>query len=254
MSISWEKRWSLAVAVVVVAACGTGVVGLLTGEPTIEGRTVRSLVRQATHDSQFGSTNYEALAVFRRNGAKAVAAFAQILAPTHPDFASSIACALTKRYWLECRLPAWLRTWAQRTVLEADRRKSDREWAVVWCASLGPEARAAHPALLSACRDLDPAVREAAVKSLARTEVPFRIAVPLLSQRLLQDSSGGVRAWAAFSLGLFGENAESAIPALRQATNDPFWLTPSRAREALQRIETAIATKKEAEFSLSGAP
>ena len=254
MSVSWERRRLLLVALVMAAACGTGIVGLLTGEPTIEGRTVRSLVRQAAHDSQFGSTNNEALAVFRRNGGKAAAALAQIMAPTHPSFLRSLARALTERYWLECRLPAWLRTWTQRTVVEADTRERDRESAVVWCASLGPQASPAHPALLAACRDLDASVREAGVKSLARTEVPARIAVPLLSQRLLQDSSGSVRAWAAFYLGLFGEKAEAAIPALCQATNDPFWLTPSRAREALLRIETARATKSDAERVLPGAP
>jgi len=137
--------------------------------------------------------------------------------------------------------------------LEEERRISDREWAVVWCASLGPDARAAHPAILAACRDLDSSVRAAAVKSLARIEVRPDQAIPLLSQILLQDCSGSVRGWAAFSLGLYGDNAEAAIPALRQATSDPYWLVPSRAREALKQIETAMAGKEKTKQAVSTA-
>jgi HEAT repeat protein len=142
-------------------------------------------------------------------------------------------------------LPKPVLNWAERTVLDADRRITDREWAVVWCASLGADAKAAHPALIAACSDADWHVRKEAAKALVRTDVEPTVAVRILSQMVLGDRE--VRKYAADSLSLLHEKAEAAIPALRQAANDPNEWVASSAREALRKIEDASAPKKVSE-------
>src|SRR5512143_2842289 len=73
MSPSNRKRRLLsAVAVGAVLACGAATVGLLTREPTLEGRTVLSWLREYESECCFSSGN-EAWGVFHRSGSNAVA-------------------------------------------------------------------------------------------------------------------------------------------------------------------------------------
>lgn len=127
---------------------------------------------------------------------------------------------------------------------ETQDREFDREWAVACCAFLNTNAVAAHSALLRACEDRNPRVRAEAVKSLLRTEVPSEKALATLTNHLLHDRSPEIRSSAAFYIGLLHEKAAPALPALRQATNDPGWLVASRARESLEKVQAAIAQKQ----------
>jgi HEAT repeat protein len=242
------RRFLLVVSIAAVAVCRAGAVGFLMREPTLEGRSVRDLVREAADYSHGPGTNRGAAEVFRRSGSKAVPGLVRIMAPVRPSLARRAARELTTRYWLRCRLPKPVLNWAERTVLDADRRISDREWAVVWCASLGADAKAAHPALIAACSDADWHVRKEAAKALVRTDVEPTVAVRILSQMVLGDRE--VRKYAADSLSLLHEKAEAAIPALRQAANDPNEWVASSAREALRKIEDASAPKKVSEDAI----
>jgi HEAT repeat protein len=143
------------------------------------------------------------------------------------------------------RLPIPASGWLEQAALEADRRQADREWAVLWCASLGPAASAAHTTFLRTCEDADWQVRKEAARALIRTDAPASHAIPMLSKMLLQDSNVCVRYWAAASLELAPQEAQAAIPALRRATNYNNEWFASRAREALRRIETASTSKQQ---------
>jgi len=226
------------------AAAGVALLGLRMREPTLEGQSVRDLVRQATAYSQGPGTNHEAADILRRNGSKAVPGLVGMMAPVRPSPLTRTVRAITTRYWLGAHLPQRIRDWAERATREEERRADDREWAVVWCASLGSNAWAARPALIAACQDADWRVRKEAGRALVRSEVSPAVAVPILSQMVLEDSNLVVRYWAASSLGLLHEQAKAAIPALRQVTNHPNEWLSSRAREALREVESTSLAKK----------
>jgi hypothetical protein len=133
-------------------------------------------------------------------------------------------------------VPAIVQNWAEKTVTEADRRRSDRGWAIVLCASLGPAASAAHPALITACRDRDCIVRTEAAKALVRTEVPPDVVIPILSEMVLRDSDSDVRFEAALSLGELHGRGAPAIPALSQAAADTNRFVAAAARVSLRQI------------------
>jgi hypothetical protein len=68
----------------------------------------------------------------------------------------------------------------------------------------------------------------------------------LKSEMMLRDSYYDVRSWAAYSLGVLGEKARTAIPALCQATNDPYEGTRSWAWQALEKVENAsVETRRD---------
>jgi len=90
-------------------------------------------------------------------------------------------------------------------------------------------------------------VRREAAKALVKTEVAPEVAVPILTQMMLRDSYYDVRSWAAYSLGLLGGKAQAAIPALRQATNDPYEGTRDWAREALKKVKNASTPRNQAQ-------
>jgi hypothetical protein len=246
LSLMSPRKGKLLLVLRVAAIAGAGVVLVspVMHEPTLEGQSVRDLVRQATAYSQGSGTNQEAADILRRNGSKAVPGLVGMMGPLHPSPLSRAARAITTRYWLGSHLPQPIRDWAERTAWEENRRVDDREWAVVWCASLGSNAWMAHPALIAGCRDADWHVRKEAGRALVRTDVSPAVAVPILSEMVLQDSNFVVRYWAASSLGLLHEQAQAAIPALRQVTNHPNWWLSSRAREALREVESVSLTKK----------
>jgi hypothetical protein len=225
-----------------------GVSALLAREPQLEGHSVRYWVREAaaySGDLYPGATgtNSAAAEVFRRSPAKAVPALVKLMAPEHRSLSTCLAHELMAQRRIYERLPTRLLLWKQAVISEAEKREADRKWAIVWCASLGPAATAAHTAFLKACEDGNWQVREEAARALIRTDAPPSLAIPLLSKMLLQDSNVCVRYWAAASLELVPEEAQPAIPALRRATHDSNQWFASRAREALRRIEAATTPK-----------
>ncbi len=193
--------------------------------------------------------------MFRRNGSNAVPGLVQIMGSGRHSLAAYAAGVMRKHPQLYLHLPtAWLRERVDRAIQEADRKATEREWAIVVCASLNQDAKTAHRALLAGCRDPAPGVRKEAAKALIRTDVQPAVAVPVLSRLLLQDSDSRVRYWAAFSLGLLHENAKEAVPALRRATNDPNAWVASRAAEALEKVEKPLMAIDEKQHHVASTP
>jgi hypothetical protein len=225
------------VAVGAFVGCGSVSIGLLTAEPRLEGRTVRSWLRKYEAECCFSSGN-EAWGVFHRSGTNALPGLISIFDEKPPGLAHAIVSRRRNgRY-----VPYCLESWAsQKEMLWG----SDRYWAMLLCADLGVEARAVHALLIAACRDSDTSVRRDAARLLSNVEVPPEVAVPVLSQLMLHDGTYEVRSMAAYSLGQLGPNAEAAIPALRQATNDSYEGTRDWARKALERVENASTETKE---------
>jgi len=133
-----KNRLILITAIAVIAACGSGTFGLLTREPTLEGRTVLSWLRKYEGECCFSSGN-EAWSVFHRNGRKAIPGLVRIIKARPPLFAHVVA---THR-WFSAHLPSWIESWAWQKDAAA---LGDRCWAIMLCAEFGAEARAAHPA------------------------------------------------------------------------------------------------------------
>jgi hypothetical protein len=209
--------------------------GFLSGEPTLEGRTVGSWLRQ--YEVECISSRWaEATKVFERSGNKSVPGLIRIINARPPVAAHFI---LTHT-WVYGHVPSGIQSWAWQKDMTA---VGDRCWAIMLCAELGTNAYAAHPSLIAACRDSECNVRREAAKAVARTGVPSDIAVRLLSEMMLRDSYYDVRSWAAYSLGVLGEKAQTAIPALCQATNDPYEGTRSWARQALAKVENETNQK-----------
>jgi len=220
-----------------LVACGSVSIGLLTAEPTLEGRSVRSWLRKFEDECCFSSGN-KAWDAFHRSGTNALPGLIRIFYEKPP----SLACAIVNRRRNGHYVPIRLESWASQ---KEDLWRSDRYWAMLLCADLGVEAKAVHALLIAACRDSDPCVRRDAARVLSSVKVSPAIAVPVLSQLMLQDGDCEVRSMAAYSLGQLGPAAQDAIPALRQATNDSYGGTRDWARKALERVEKESTAKKE---------
>ena len=126
------------------------------------------------------------------------------------------ACGLSTLDELFAHLPSRVQKWA---VKKTEPDPHLRYWAIEMCSRIGPEAKAAHPALIRACTDTNLGVRCNAAMALAKTQVDSTVAVPILLQ-MLTDKEHFVRGSAAMALGLYGEKAKAAIPALRKAADD----------------------------------
>jgi HEAT repeat protein len=104
---------------------------------------------------------------------------------------------------------------------------------------IGPSAVAAVPVLIEHLReDFDP-IRFDCARALGRigSAVPDRV-VPALATALLEDGDHWVRQEAALALGRMGPAAVGALPALRQALDDPDGEVVSHhAAEAIRAIE-----------------
>src|SRR5262249_26986120 len=100
---------------------------------------------------------------------------------------------------------------------------------------LGADAREAVPALLPLLKKTTPYIRSTAAESLWRIE-KHPAAIPALLDQL-RDPNSGDRGCAAYSLGRIGRDAKIAVPALVKALKDKQNLTPVQAAEALWRIE-----------------
>jgi hypothetical protein len=230
-------RTVLVVAVGTLLACGSASIGLLTAEPRLEGRTVRSWLRNYEAECCFSRGN-QAWGVFHRSGTNELPGLISIFDEKPPGLAHAIVSRRRNGRYVPNRLESWA---SQKEYLWS----SDRYWAMLLCADLGVEARAVHALLIAACRDSDSSVRRDAARLLSNVEVPPEVAVPVLSQLMLHDGYYEVRSMAAYSLGQLGPGAQAAIPALRQATNDSYEGTRDWVRKALERVENASAATKE---------
>jgi hypothetical protein len=240
-------RTVLVVAVGTLLACGSASIGLLTAEPRLEGRTVRSWLRKYEAECCFSRGN-QAWGVFHRSGTNALPGLISIFDEKPPGLAHAIVSRRRNGRYVPNRLESWA---SQKEYLWS----SDRYWAMLLCADLGVEARAVHALLIAACRDSDTSVRRDAARLLSNVEVPPEVAVPVLSQLMLHDGYYEVRSMAAYSLGQLGPGAQAAIPALRQATNDSYEGTRDWVRKALERVENAsAATKERSDVTPLGSP
>jgi hypothetical protein len=100
---------------------------------------------------------------------------------------------------------------------------------------LGPEARAAVPALIEALTGKETLVRAHAALALGRIGPDAHAAVPALAD-LLRDPEWTVRRQAALALGRIGPEARMAIPALEKLVRDPDHLVRQAAEEALPSV------------------
>lgn len=105
---------------------------------------------------------------------------------------------------------------------------------------LGPDARAAVPALTAALADPDGDVRRAAAAALRRVQPDAKSSEELVRSIAadLKDPDDGVRLLAARSLGRLGSAAAGAVPALEAALADPDRDVRRAAADALARINS----------------
>jgi len=207
MGIRPGKQRLLVIAAITAIGILIGVGGVRRHEKTIEGRTVQSWLWDVVHGQ--GRDRVAAVEMFARNGAKAV----PDLIPIIEWRSSSLIRWVRARPSIFNRMPSRLRTWTSRM---AEGEPFKRVWAVEMCAVIGPDARDAHRALTQACTDPFGEVRGAATHALVKTHIVPAIGVPILVQ-MLSDPETGVRGRAAVALGLYGEKAKIAVPALRAA-------------------------------------
>ncbi len=114
----------------------------------------------------------------------------------------------------------------------SDPRIRARAATTLW--GLGPNARAAVPALALSVGDAEMEVRVASAMALEAIGPDSRDAVPALV-RALKDREGRVRQWAAKALGKIGPPAKEALPALAEAAKyDP--IRPA-VEEAIRQIK-----------------
>jgi HEAT repeat protein len=99
------------------------------------------------------------------------------------------------------------------------------------------------PALVKSLEDENSDVRWRAAKSIGTLRAMPNLSVPALAERLRRDHAINVRCYAIINLAKFGKAAESAVPDLATATNDPDSAIRSYAKDALKAIESAKATK-----------
>jgi HEAT repeat protein len=102
---------------------------------------------------------------------------------------------------------------------------------------LGPKAKPLTPTLLLRLKDSDYFIRSSAARALGYIESPDDEVVADVVL-LLKDPEWWVRRDAAHALGDMG--AVQAIPALKEALNDPESLVSSDAKEALDRLERGL--------------
>ena len=106
---------------------------------------------------------------------------------------------------------------------------------------LRSQAEIAVPPLIAVCADPDELVRARAAIALGLLGQKPDQAIPVLEKLLREESGWRVPAAAAKSLGRFGTNAVTAIPALKQAVEHKDSRVSGSARDALQAIDAAAA-------------
>ena len=95
---------------------------------------------------------------------------------------------------------------------------------------------------IEALANRDRKIRARAAFALGSLRQAPDLVVPALTERL-RDPDPEVRAQAASALGLYGRLAQSAIPLLTEVSHDASLRTSSFAKEALQIIESSLATQ-----------
>lgn len=108
--------------------------------------------------------------------------------------------------------------------------------AVVALGRMGPAATEATTELLETARDDDHYMRHHSLQALALISPKDARTLDALKKGL-KDDVASVRVEAAYSLGLLGTGATSAIPALRESSNDEDRNVADAAKAAIQRIQ-----------------
>ncbi len=116
-----------------------------------------------------------------------------------------------------------------------DEEGSVRKVAAEALGGIGPEAKAAVPALIEALKDPEGDVRREAAQTLGQIGPEAKAAVPALSEAL-KDTEWEVRSGAGRALGGIGPEAKAAIPALIEASKDEYGRDREAADEALWEI------------------
>jgi HEAT repeat protein len=84
-------------------------------------------------------------------------------------------------------------------------------------------------------KDKDPSIRKNAAQALAHIGPEAKAAIPALTETL-KDKDGSVRGFAAQALGNMGPEAKAAVPALTEATQSKNYFVRQSAVAALQKI------------------
>lgn len=121
----------------------------------------------------------------------------------------------------------------------SDESTDTRKQACLALAKLGFVAKRSEQAIRQIMiGDPDKEVRALAVRALTATYATDQVElIPLLSDRLANDTDFEVRIAIAEELGSFGNSGKSAIPALRAATKDPQRKVREAAAAAIKQIE-----------------
>ena len=199
-------------------------------EPTFQGRSIRSWLGEIQDITYTRPLPQEMIATFRQNASIVVPGLVQIIEIRNP----ALHRLSQSPRLLGRPLPSAFQDWINQRFY---RELWDRAYAIELCSTIGPEAKGAHAVLIRTCSDPYWGIRRSAVKSLVKTEVPPKTAVPILSQISLKDPVYEVQEEAAKCLGLLGEKAKSAVPALRMAATNGHPAVKWSARWALERIE-----------------
>jgi HEAT repeat protein len=109
-------------------------------------------------------------------------------------------------------------------------------------AYIGPDAKAAVPALIHRLGHTDDYVRFNAAFALGEIHSEPQVVVPALISGL-SDQSHDVRGYAATALAMFGPEAKAALPALTQLLADSEASVRKSAKEAIDRIDPEAAAK-----------
>jgi len=100
---------------------------------------------------------------------------------------------------------------------------------------IGPEAKAAVPALVKTLEDSDTNVRWSAAEALGHIGPVTDEVMPALV-KTLRDTNPNVRWFAAWALGEIGQEAKTAVPELKKLLVDPSGEVRVIANEALEKI------------------
>ncbi len=117
-----------------------------------------------------------------------------------------------------------------------DENSEMRRRVAVALGNIGPDAKAAVPALIEALKDENKNVRDSAAVALGTLGPDAKAAVPVLIEAL-KDEGMVVRREAAGALGEIGPDAKAVVPALIAALKDEDWRVRGQAAEALGRIQ-----------------
>jgi hypothetical protein len=120
----------------------------------------------------------------------------------------------------------------------ASERRERRFGAAMALEPFEEQSQVVVPALIQVLSDKDEDVRWRAARSLGELHALPEQTVPALARSLREDYAANVRCYVISALEKFGSDADSALPDLRKATNDPDSVVRDYARKALKTITT----------------